>query len=108
MSMLHLTSLATYETIIKRPGLAVIYFTAAWCGPCRMVAPKVDELAALYGQVRFAKVDVDEAQEIAQRAGVSAMPTFHFHRDGVHVDTVTGADVGKLKKYLAAYSQMTR
>lgn len=104
--MITLTSVSTYETIIKRPGLAVIYFTAAWCGPCRMIAPKVDELAALYGHVRFAKVDVDESQQIASRANVSAMPTFHFHRDGVHVDTVTGADVAKLKRCLALYSNV--
>ena len=104
MSVKHLTSVSEYHNAIKQSGLVVLDFTAAWCGPCRMIAPKVDELASLYSHVHFYKIDVDEAQEVAAKADVSAMPTFHFYRDGALVGSVTGADVGKIKSHLVQYA----
>ena len=56
--------------------LVVIDFFAEWCGPCKMIAPKIEEMAAQMSNVVFLKVDVDEAEDAAQEYNVQAMPTF--------------------------------
>ncbi|HNJ03954.1 MAG TPA: thioredoxin, partial [Leptospiraceae bacterium] len=65
-------------------------FWAEWCGPCRMVAPIVEELSSEMPQVKFAKVNVDENQRIAQTLGITAIPTLVLYKDGQPVDRVVG------------------
>lgn len=70
----------------------VLDFWAAWCGPCRMVAPIVEQLADEYkGKVTVAKLDVDANQQTAMRFGIRSIPSILFFKDGKHVDTVVGA-----------------
>ena len=72
--------------------LTVVDFWAPWCGPCRQVAPVIDELAGeMEGKVRFVKVNVDESQEIAQRYGVRSIPTLGFFHGGEAVGSIVGA-----------------
>ena len=72
--------------------LTVVDFWAPWCGPCRQVAPVIEELAGeMEGTVRFVKVNVDESQEIAQRYGVRSIPTLGFFRGGEPVGSIVGA-----------------
>ncbi|MCB1384222.1 MAG: thioredoxin [Notoacmeibacter sp.] len=68
----------------------VVDFWAEWCGPCRMVAPIVEELSGEMDAVKFAKVNVDENQGIAQSLGITAIPTLVLYRDGKPVDKVVG------------------
>ncbi len=98
------STVADYERSINSANLTVVDFTANWCGPCKIMAPKVDALAAIYGAVQFVKIDVDEAQEVASLANVSAMPTFQFYRNGKLLAEVVGADVSKLKANLQLHS----
>ena len=78
--------------------LVVVDWTASWCGPCKMIAPVFQSLAEKHPQVVFVKVDVDEHMEAAQRAGVSAMPTFQFIKNQQVVQQFAGADAQKLTK----------
>lgn len=71
-------------------GVTLVDFWAEWCGPCRMVAPIVEELSGEMESVKFAKVNVDENQGIAQSLGITAIPTLVLYRDGKPVDKVVG------------------
>ena len=80
------------EEIDTQDGLSVVDFWAAWCGPCRLVAPIVEKLAEDYAEegLRVGKLDVDQNQEIASRFGVRSIPTILFFKDGELVDQVIG------------------
>jgi thioredoxin 1 len=84
---------ATFEQEIeKHDGLAVVDFWATWCGPCRMVAPILDQLASEYnGKAKVAKLDVDTNQRTATRFNVRSIPTILFFKQGKLVDSVIGA-----------------
>ena len=81
------------ETIEEGTGLTMVDFWAAWCGPCRMVAPIVEELAEEYGDegLTVGKLDVDANPKVTIRFAVRSIPSILFFKDGQHVDTVVGA-----------------
>ena len=84
------------QTILKAELPAMVDFWAPWCGPCRMVAPIVAELAEEYaGRIVVAKMNTDEHQEWAQRLGIRGIPTLIFFRGGVEVDRIIGAQPKK-------------
>jgi thioredoxin 1 len=72
-------------------GTAVVDFWADWCGPCKMLAPVFEELSEELTAHSFGKVNVDDAQSLAQSHGVRAIPTIIFFKDGEEVDRVQGA-----------------
>jgi thioredoxin 1 len=84
---------ANFESEIeKHTGLAVVDFWATWCGPCRMIAPILDQLASEYtGKAKVAKLDVDTNIKTATRFNVRSIPTILFFKDGQLVDQVIGA-----------------
>jgi thioredoxin len=72
-------------------GSTVVDFWAAWCGPCRMIAPVLDQLAAERPDVRFAKLNVDENPRTAESFNVQGIPLLVFFKDGVERGRVVGA-----------------
>ena len=75
---------------LSKDHLVLVDFWAAWCGPCRMIAPVVEELAAETEDVTFAKVNVDDNPDAAMSLGIQAIPTLYLFRDGKAVDKVVG------------------
>ena len=86
------TTTETFEQDALKSDLPVLVdFYATWCGPCKMLAPVLDEVAKRYeGRAKVVKVDIDESPELAQRFGVSAVPTLVLFKDGKVVQQVMG------------------
>jgi len=77
--------------VIKAQGLVMIDFWAAWCGPCRMISPTVEELAKEYsGKIKVLKLNTDENSEIASRYKIMGIPTIMFFKDGNKLDQIVG------------------
>jgi len=89
---IHLTEKNFDEVLVATEGLVMVDFWAEWCGPCRAIAPVLEELAeASEGRVTLMKVNVDENHGLAARYGIQSIPTILFFKEGAVVDRVFGA-----------------
>ncbi len=79
-------------------GVAAIDFWAPWCGPCKMIAPLIDELSQEMPDIKFAKVNIDDNQEIAVKYNVMSIPTVIVFKDGKPVSSTVGVASKKALK----------
>lgn len=83
--------------------LVIVDFHATWCGPCKMIAPKLQAMSQEMTNVVFLKVDVDEVDEVAVKYQISCMPTFVFFKNKEKIDHFSGASEAKIREYLEKY-----
>jgi thioredoxin 1 len=80
------------QEVLEADTVVLVDFWAEWCGPCKMVAPVLDDLSQEYdGKIKFTKVDVDENPETAMKYGIRSIPTMLVFKGGAPVDQVVGA-----------------
>lgn len=91
MDIVHLTK-ENFDVEVMQSDLPVLIdFWATWCGPCQMLGPVLEEIALEVDDVKIAKVNVDENQELAQKYGVMSIPMLALIKNGEVVDTTVGA-----------------
>lgn len=92
MALLNLTQENFEREVVKSDLPVLVDFWAEWCGPCRMIGPVVEELAKDYqGKVKVAKLNIDEAQDLAMKFGVMSIPTLLVFKNGQVVNQAVGA-----------------
>jgi len=90
-AILEITDANFDQTVLKSDRPVMIDFWAAWCGPCRMISPTVEELAKEYsGKLKVMKLNTDENSEIASKYKIMGIPTIMFFKDGAKVDQIVG------------------
>ena len=91
MAVLHLTSNDFDQEVLKSELPVLVDFWAEWCGPCKMIGPVIEEIASLFeGKLKVAKVNIDEAQDLAGNYNVMSIPTLLIFKQGEVVEQMVG------------------
>ena len=90
MEVIELTSENFEAEVLRADRLVIVDFWASWCTPCRMLAPILEEIAAEHPDLKVYKINVDEAQDIAEKYGVMSLPILIFFENGEAVDESIG------------------
>ena len=88
--VMHVSASDFEEEVLKEKGVVVVDFWATWCGPCKMIAPIVEELDEEMSNVKFVKVDVDKNPQIANQYKIVSIPTLKIFKDGKLINTLIG------------------
>jgi len=92
MATLEFTDQSFKKEVLESDIPVLVDFWATWCGPCKMIAPVIDELAKEYaGKIKIGKVNVDENSQVATRYGVMSIPTLIFFKNGKITEQAVGA-----------------
>ncbi|GKY93427.1 hypothetical protein MPSEU_000310200 [Mayamaea pseudoterrestris] len=105
-AVLSIDNEATFDQTISANKMVVIDYSTTWCGPCKVIAPKFDELSNKYTQATFVKVIGDaspEASKLMKREGVRSVPSFHYFVNGEKVDVVNGANAEAIEAAISKH-----
>ncbi len=91
MAVLSIDKNSFQKEVLEHRGAVMVDFYAEWCGPCKMTAPIIDELAAEMKEIKFVKINVDENPDLASQYSVFSIPTFMVFKDGKAVNQFVGA-----------------
>ena len=91
MSYINITNQNFNEEVLQSDKPVLIDFWASWCGPCRMIAPIVEEIAEERSDIKVGKINVDEEPELATRFGIMSIPTLVVMKDGEMINKLVGA-----------------
>ena len=91
MSAININNANFEEEVLRSDRPVLVDFWASWCGPCRMVAPIVEEIAREHPELKVGKVNVDEEPQLASRFGIMSIPTLLVFRDGKLANQMVGA-----------------
>ncbi|MFH0971596.1 MAG: thioredoxin [Candidatus Micrarchaeota archaeon] len=105
MAVVHLSKDNFEKEVLQSKEPVVVDYWASWCGPCRMMAPRFEELSNEMAGVKFAKLSTEESPEIAERFEVMSIPTIILFKDGKEVERMVGA---LPKEYLKAWLDKNR
>lgn len=96
-----------FQELLEGDALLVVDWYANWCGPCKMIAPMMEEIAEEYRDknVVFVKIDVDQLPDLSAEYGITAMPTIHLFRGKSRVSEIVGANVSAIKAEIAKHAQ---
>jgi thioredoxin 1 len=99
-----LHSVDNFNTILSNNSMIIIDFYAKWCGPCKSISPKIDELSvqSKYQNIYFAKVDVDNVPDLANNYNVQSLPTFMAFKNGKFLGETKGANYDNIVKLVNA------
>ena len=86
----HGSELNFEELVLKNEGVVLVDFWAKWCGPCKMIAPVVEEISNEVTDAKFIKVDVDENENLANKYDIMSIPTLVVFKNGEPVETLVG------------------
>ena len=105
MPVTPLTTKEEFDAAIADSKLVVVDFYADWCGPCKIIGPKLEAMSEKYkDEVAFFKVNVDELEEVAEECKISSMPTFLFYQNNGKVGEVIGASEDKIVAEIEKYT----
>lgn len=109
MKVVDIDSEASFDSTVTSAGsnLVVVDYSTTWCGPCKVIAPKFEELSDKYPDAVFLKVIGDAtptASQLMKREGVRSVPSFHYFKDGEKVDVVNGANADAIEAAIKKHS----
>ena len=86
----HVSEVDFNEVVLNYEGVVLVDFWATWWGPCKMIAPVIEEVSKEVSNARFVKIDVDENENLANKYQISSIPTLMIFKNGTPVDTLVG------------------